>query len=68
MARAADFFEIFKNNMRHAEADQRMADDIRGFFDDLLLDPEFDEVGDIEDDGAEFHLYRESHDQPESFQ
>lgn len=68
MARTADFFEIFRNNMRSAEHDSRMAEDIRGFFEDLLLDPQFDDMDENEDGGAKFHLYREIHDEAESFQ
>jgi hypothetical protein len=68
MARAADFSEIFKNTMGSAECGSRIADDDRGFFDDLLLDPEFDELGGLDEGAAEFHLCRESTDQPESFQ
>lgn len=68
MARTADFFEIFKNNINAADARSHpSSDDSRGFFDDLLLDPEFDELSDLDDSGAEFAVYREIHGQPEAF-
>jgi hypothetical protein len=69
MARNADFFEIFKNNMSAAAASNRLSS--RGgnaFFDDLLLDPEFDELVDFAGTEAESHLFRETDDLPEAFQ
>jgi hypothetical protein len=69
MARNADFFEIFKNNMSAAGESGRLSS--RGgnaFLDDLLLDPEFDELADFAGSEAESHLFRETDDQPEAFQ
>ncbi len=61
MTRTYDFFDILKNDI-NGMIDVRssfLKDDIGSYFEDLLLDPDFDQIGALEPGSNEFNMYKE---------
>ena len=68
MAYAADYFDVFKKNI--AQADQSrfpIEEQVKGYFEDILLDPDFDQIGVLDEGGPEFEFYRELDALPENY-
>jgi hypothetical protein len=68
MAYAADSLDIFSRNIdavdpKHSSRKK----EIGQFFQDLLLDPEFDNIGRLHPNSDEFDIYRELKALPEAY-
>ncbi len=68
MAYAADFFDILKRPIDSVNpARSSLKDDVKHFFEDLLLHPDFDQIGRLDASGDEFNMYRELGALPEAY-
>jgi len=60
MAYAADFFDILRRDIDAVDPKHSSRkEEVGQFFHDLLLDPEFDNIGRLHPNSDEFDIYRE---------